>query len=125
METIKETINKLVEKINSDLINNKYILLEISTHTSTLIYGEDTLIIWTANGEKCCSMYGKINGLELPEFNDEIKSHVFKLATTPTEFSIKRKLDKKEIELLEIKNKYESTLSEFEKIKKELSDIKK
>lgn len=90
---IKKAIDKIKSKVLEELLAGRYKLIEKGEYTSKLEYGKSTLEIWTANGKSSCKIYGEPEGLKFEDnLTDEQKSIVWKIATTKTDYMIKRKL---------------------------------
>ena len=92
--SIEKKVNKIVASTIKDLLNGKYKLVEIGDHTSILQYGSNELEVWVANGSSHCKIYSTVNGLEFPEFEEDVRKQVFKLASTKTPYMTLVKLKK-------------------------------
>lgn len=120
---IEKKVKSIVDLTTNDLVNGKYKLVEIGQHTSRLEYGTNAIDVWIANGTDCCRIYSKVNGLEFPEFDDETKKVVYKLATTKTDYMIKKVLRKARKTHRDSYLKYKENIGLVKKLEVELKSF--
>lgn len=122
---IKNSVNKIVESTIKDLVDGKYQLAEKGEHSSKLEYGKNEIDIWIANGVDYCKIYSSVNGLVFPEFDAETKEIVYNIATTETDYFIKKKIKTARKNHRESYLTYKENIVKLKSLKQELLDFKK
>jgi hypothetical protein len=123
--SLETQIKQLVATTTRQLVAGKYQLVTVKEHTSTLEYKGSTLEIWTANGASYCKVYGKVQGLEFPEFTDkDVKAIVFKIATTITPYTLRKQLSAANKDKIEKYYAYTKSVQVVKDIKVNLKALK-
>lgn len=120
---IEKTMDKIINTTIKDLIDGKYKLIEIGAFESILKYRGNELKVWIANGESYCKI-NALSGLKFPEFDDETKAKIFKMATAKTPYMIKESLKRARKVQRESYLKYKENVSKVKILREELKSFK-
>ena len=120
---IEGRLDKVFKSTVKDLIDGKYKLVNIGSHSSKLEYRGDVVDVWIANEDWGCNIHSTIVGMKFPELSDEEKGIIFKLATTETPYMIKRELKEANSNKKQAYLKYKEEIKKVKELRLKLKEL--